>query len=349
MKLLQIMAGAPHGGAEAFFERLVRAFAARGVDQHVVIRENARRKALLAKGGVDAVEIPFGGWFDRRTVHALADLTESLAPDIALTWMNRATRAYARAMSGRTVRPVHIARLGGYYDLKYYRGCDYLIGNTKEIVTYLVGEGWPAGRATYMPNFVDATPAEAVARASLETPEDATLLVALGRLHENKAFDVLIEALAGLENHWLWLAGVGPLEARLREQAAAAGVLDRVRFLGWRDNVAALLAAADILVCPSRHEPLGNVVIEAWAHRVPVVACASQGPSQLIDDGVNGLLVPIDHADGLAAAISRIGEAGIAAGLVEAGEAAYRRDYSEAVVVDAYLDFFDIVRVTEVA
>ena len=55
--------------------------------------------------------------------------------------------------------------------------------------------------------------------------------------------------------------------------------------LGWRGDVPALLAAADLLVCPSRHEPLGNVVIEAWAPRTPVVAARSQGPGALIEDG----------------------------------------------------------------
>ena len=91
----------------------------------------------------------------------------------------------------------------------------------------------------------------------------------------------------------------------------ALGIAERVRFLGWRDDVPALLAAADILVCPSRHEPLGNVVIEAWAAGVPVVATASDGPAGLIDDGESGLLVPLPGrpgggAAGLAAAIERL-------------------------------------------
>src|SRR3546814_2771750 len=65
---------------------------------------------------------------------------------------------------------------------------------------------------------------------------------------------------------WLWLAGEGPRRRALMQQAARLGLGDRVRFLGWRDDVAALLRAADVFLCPSRHEPLGNVVIEAWAH-----------------------------------------------------------------------------------
>src|SRR3546814_11074829 len=96
---------------------------------------------------------------------------------------------------------------------------------------------------------------------------------------------------------WLWLAGEGPRRRALMQQAARLGLGDRVRFLGWRDDVAALLRAADVFLCPSRHEPPGNVVIEAWAHGTPVVAAASQGPRPLIEDGTTGLLVALDDAD----------------------------------------------------
>ena len=89
----------------------------------------------------------------------------------------------------------------------------------------------------------------------------------------------------------------------LEKAAGALGVADRVRFLGWRADPSALYRAADVCVFPSRYEPLGNVVIQAWAHGLPVVAAASQGPAALIEDGADGLLVPIDDADALAAAV----------------------------------------------
>jgi len=349
MRVLQAMAGARRGGAEEFFMRLTRAFATRGVDQKVVIRSHADRRATFARDKVVAEELPFGGWFDRRTVPELASLMDRFRPDIVLSWMNRATRAVARARSSYSGRLIHVARLGGYYDLKYYAGCDHLVGNTPDIVAHITGQGWPAERAHYLPNFVDAVPAPPIARAVLDTPQDATLLLALGRLHRNKAFDVLIDALVDLPDHWLWLAGSGPEEGALQSRAAAAGVVERIRFLGWRDDIAALLAAADILVCPSRHEPLGNVVIEGWAHRVPVVACASQGPSQLITDGVDGLLVPINDARSLAVALRQVGDQELASALTSAGEAAYRQDYTEDAVVDRYLKFFQSMTAREVA
>lgn len=341
MRLLQAIAGGAHGGAEAFFERLAIAFARTELDQRVLIRSNAARRTKLAENGVDVVGLGFGGLLDFATGRAVARKIEEFDPDVVLTWMNRATRFCPHA---RVRSFVHVARLGGYYNLKYYRGCDHLVGNTKDIVRYLVDQGWPKYRAHYLPNFVDARPMSPESRAVQETPDDATLLLALGRLHENKAFDVLLDALEGLPNAWLWIAGEGPLRGELTAQAARLGITERVRFLGWRNNAAALLAAADILVCPSRHEPLGNVVIEGWAHRVPVVAARSAGPAALIRDGETGLLAPIDDAGALAGALARVdGDMGLRGALAAAGREAFDREFTEDAVVAAYLAFFDEV------
>ncbi|MGE5476649.1 MAG: glycosyltransferase, partial [Bacteroidales bacterium] len=178
-------------------------------------------------------------------------------------------------------------------------------------------------------------------RKTFSTPEGAPLLLALGRLHKNKAFDVLIKALARVPEAYLWLAGEGPLRAELELLAARLGVISRIRFLGWREDVASLFAAADLFVCPSRHEPLGNVVIEGWAQGIPVVACASEGPSQLIDDGIDGVLVPVDDDNALAAAINRlIADRPLAAHIGASGRAAYEDQFTEAAVVARYIDFF---------
>jgi glycosyltransferase involved in cell wall biosynthesis len=107
-----------------------------------------------------------------------------------------------------------------------------------------------------------------------------------------------------------------------------------------------LLAAVDILVCPSRHEPLGNVVLEAWAHRVPVVATASEGPRGLIKPGETGLLVPVEDADALAHAVAQlIGDTISRTALVDAGHAAYSADFSEPAVISAYSAFIQRVAV----
>lgn len=337
MRILQAMAGAPHGGAEIFFERLAAALTTKAeIEQQVLIGRDPARASRLRARGVTVQELWFGGALDLTTALWFRDAARRFAPEIVITWMNRATARCPRA-NGQFI---HIGRLGGYYDLKYYRHCDHLIGNTQGIVDYLVREGWPAARAHYLPNFVPAMPAEPVSRAELTTPEDAPLLLGLGRFHSNKAFDVLLHALAELPGTYLWLAGDGPLNRQLRRLAKRLDIADRVRFLGWRDDAAALLAAADILVCPSRTEPLGNVVLEAWAHTVPVVATASDGPSALIRDRANGILAPIDDPGALASALrDLIGNPDLCRELAAAGHEEYRGSYSESIVTARYVEF----------
>ena len=345
MRVMQCMAGARHGGAEAFFTRLVLALHRAGLDQRVLLRGEENRERQLADGGIAAVTLPFGGKLDIATRLGLRRELRSYKPDVVLSWMNRAT-SFCPKPAGRFV---HCARLGGYYDLKYYRTCDHLVGNTKGIVNYLAEHGWPEERAHYVPNFVSAAPVAPVSRRKLSTPDDVAVVLALGRLHQNKAFDVLIQAMRGLPDVYLWLAGQGPLEAELYNQAVHFGVAPRIRFLGWQEDPGPFYAAADVVACPSRAEPLGNVVLEAWARRRPTVAAAAAGPVELIRDGENGLLAPIDDAEALAAAINRVlvsRETALA--LAQAGHNDYLADYSEAVVVQRYLDFFAKVAGNEV-
>ncbi len=339
IRLLQAMAGAEHGGAEAFFERLALALQKAGaVEQKVVIRANARRAAHLRAGGVDVAELPFGGALDLRTRLGFRWAVRRFQPQVVLTWMNRATRFCPRGPF------VHVGRLGGYYDLKYYRRCGHLIGNTPDIRDWILGQGWPENRVHYLPNFAAETKATPARREAFSTPAHTPVILALGRLHDNKAFDVLIEAMHKVPDAYLWLAGEGPRRAELEARASHLGLMPRVRFLGWRDDVASLYAAADLFVCPSRHEPLGNVVIEAWAQGVPVVAAASQGPRQLIADGADGVLVPVDDAAALAAAIGRLlADHEAAAAIGAAGRRAFEARFTEAAVVDAYRAFLETV------
>jgi len=340
MRLLQAMAGAAAGGAEAFFERLALAFHRAGVEQRVAIRRDPKRAARLRAGGVEPIELPFGGWFDFTTRPALKRAIADFRPQVVLTWMNRAS---ATCPASTDAAPfLQVGRLGGYYDLKYYKHCRHLIANTEDIRRHLIEKGWPADRAHYLPNFVDATRATPIRRAELQTASDTFTILALGRLHANKGFDTLLRAFAGLPRSMLWLAGAGPEEAALKSLARELGVLERVRFLGWREDVAALLGACDVLVSSSRHEPLGNVVIEAWAQTKPVIATMSAGPAALIRDGETGLLAPVDDPPALAGRIRQaMNDPELRRRLAQAGHLAYEASFTEQAVVGQYRQFFD--------
>jgi glycosyltransferase involved in cell wall biosynthesis len=278
---------------------------------------------------------------DFRTRPALKREIAGFRPDVILSWMSRASWATPASPGSYTL----IGRLGGYYNLKYYRHCDYLVGNTADIVDYVISEGFDRDRVVRLPNFVHPPANPPLTRVGLDTPLDAPLLLAMGRLHENKAFDVLLRALADVSGAWLWIAGEGPERGTLQVLARDLGIADRVRFLGWRDDSDALMRAADLFICPSRHEPLGNVVLEAWAAEKPVIAAAAAGPGELLGNDERGVLVPVDQPAELARAILDLfANPEKALSLAAAGRAAYEREFTEAAVTAQYLAFFEKVR-----
>ena len=331
MRVLQVMAGAPHGGAETCFVDTVLALHRAGFEQKVVIRRDAARTALLKRGGVEAIELPFGPrWIDLKTRSSLRRITDSFKPDIAMAWMKRAASFLRRGDH------VGVGWLGGFYDLKYYRHCDHLAAMSPDMRDHVVREGWPADRAHILRAYAPGGEGHRIAR------DDRPLLLALGRLHEAKAFDVLIDAVAAVPEVQLWIAGEGELRGALESQIARLGLGDRVRLLGWRNDRLDLLATADLCVFPSRYEPFGIVSIEAWAAGVPLVATRSAGPGALIEDGSDGLLVPIDDAPALTAAIRRVfGDADLKARLVANGRRRYEAEFTEAAVVASYKALFE--------
>jgi glycosyltransferase involved in cell wall biosynthesis len=323
MKALQLLGSAKDGGAETYFLSLVEALQADGLPQACVLRAHPGREQRLAGLDMPVRTAPFGGPFDWSTRGRIASFARTEGAGALIAWMNRAARFAPKGPWGR------IGRLGGYYGLKYYRGFDHLVANTRDIEAWIVRQGWPADRVRYIPNFAAPGNAAAADRAAMDTPADAPLLLGLGRLHVNKGHDVSLRALARLPGAYLWIAGSGPLEDELKALAEQLGLTDRVRFLGWRDDASSLYRAADLCLFPSRFEPLGNVVIQAWAHGLPVVAAASQGPKDLIQTEENGLLVAIDDDAALAAAAARlIANPDLGARLAQAGAARLAAEFS---------------------
>jgi len=341
MRVLQVMAGAEYGGAEEFFTRLTIALHKTDIEQRVFIRQNNARSEHLINNGVEPIQLKFGGKFDFRTPWALKGYVKKFKPDIIFSWMNRAT-----SMCPTEGSFIHVGRLGGYYNLKYYQNCNHLVANTKDIATYLINNGWDKDKVHYLPNFVNERRTQPMDRKKFFTPNNVPLILAMGRLHKNKAFDVLLEAIARIPNIYLWLAGDGPLREDLEAQAEKLGIKPRTRFLGWRNDPEKLFAAADLFICPSRHEPLGNVVVESWAQGVAVIAANSLGPKDLIRHGENGILFPVDDIRGLADSIRYlIDNPEVIERITTQAIEDYKNNFTEKIVVEEYLNFFERVAI----
>jgi glycosyltransferase involved in cell wall biosynthesis len=336
MSLAHTLGSAVNGGAEAYFVSLTGAFWRAGITQVAAIRAHTDRENELKGYGMPTRVLPFGKHFDFTTPAAIAAFAREHDARIILAWMNRAAKATPAGPWKR------IGRLGGYYKLKNYRGFDALVGNTQDIVDWMVREGWPKERAHYIPNFAGRGHGQKLDRATLDTPRDAPLLLGMGRLHQSKAHDVSLKALQRLPEAYLWIAGDGPDEASLKSAAIDLGVADRVRFLGWRNDAPALYRTADVCVFPSRFEPLGNVVIQSWAHGLPVIAARAAGPGALIRDGEDGFLIEIDDSEALAAKTQLLlADKALTAKFVANGARRVETEFSESAVVAQWRTLFD--------
>lgn len=335
MNILHTIAGGPVGGAERFFVDLAIAFRNEGHTTSAVMRPNEARGHLLDEAGVPHVDVPFSRWLDVRTPRAIQTAAQEINADIVMSWMGRAARATPKGPYAR------VARHGGYYNHKSFRGFDAQICNTPDLVRYLTEGGFDPSTVHFIPNFTPVDPRPALPRSKFDTPEDALLLLSMGRLHDAKAFDVTLDALAATPGAYLWIAGAGPLEAELKKQASDLGIASRVRWLGWRDDPGRLLRTADICVFPSRVEPFGNVIIAAWAHGTPVVTANATGPEWLVRNEEDALLVPRDNAPAVADAIARlVQDDQLTQKMIAAGAERVVQEFSQSVCVERYLSVF---------
>lgn len=337
MRILHAIAGAAAGGAETFCLDAIAALGEAGVEQKVLCRPHPRTVEQLSRFAVPfepyafspAARLIGGPAFVRREA-------ERWRADVVHAWMSRAASFVPAAMPCPA-----IGWLGGYYNLKYFATSDYLIGVTPRIREYLVAHGVAPDRAFVCHTFGTLPDAPAVGRDALGVPDGALLMLALSRLHAKKGIDTAIQALGFLPDAHLCLAGEGPGRREYEALAHRLGVSPRVHFLGWRSDRKALLDACDICILPSRYEPFGTVIAEAWAMRRPLVAALADGARQYVRDNDNGAVFPIDDPEALARRVAQIaGDPAFAARLVENGYRDYRENFSREVVMARLLGIY---------
>lgn len=149
-------------------------------------------------------------------------------------------------------------------------------------------------------------------RADLGIPEDALVLGTVGRLSEQKAHHVLLDAAARVlptrPRAWILIAGDGDRMPALRAQADALGIAARVVFAGHRADVPAVLGAFDVFCISSHYEGTPLALFEAMASGKAIVSTAVDGCREVLEDGSTGLLVPPRDPEALAAALARVAD-----------------------------------------
>lgn len=189
------------------------------------------------------------------------------------------------------------------------RGSDAFVAVSAEDRRKMIEiEGIDAADTVVVPNGISDLPAPSGrnVRAELGLPPGRPLALALGRLERQKGFDVLIEAARRMPDVTVVIAGEGDERDSLEDLLRRHGLGDRVRLLGFRSDVPDLLAAADVVVFPSRFEGSPLSVIECMATGAAIVATRVGGVPELVDDGAHALLVPPENPAELVEAVLRV-------------------------------------------
>lgn len=323
------------GGAERFFVHLINGLAQAGVEQKIIIRPERGWKSEIDPS-IEVIESHYRTVSLDRVLLPLRvrRLIRQWKPDAVLGWMPKGAKLVPNEPA-----PLKLVRLGDYPEtLEKFRNIDVVVCNTPGIAAHVKKLDWTRDVAV-ISNFTDLHKVKPLDRALLDTPANAFLISSMGRFVPRKGFDAILRSLPKLPNVYFWAIGGGEQEANLRMLADELGVADRVRFAGWQSDPRPYVATSDAFVAASSHEPLGNVILEAWAQQVPVVSTRSEGPSWFMTDGGDGLMVDIGDADAIASAVRQLqSDPALAARLVTGGSATLEAKFSRDGVVRAYMD-----------
>jgi len=315
--------------------------------------------AELEAAGVPVTPIAKRHKVDPLALARLIALLRSKRFDILQTWIF-AANTYGRIAAGRAKVPVVVTaemavdlwkgRAQLAIDRVLARSTDRVVGNSLAVVDFYRKAGVPEDRLACIPSGIadEEPPAvdPAAVRAEFGIAPGAPLALFAGRLAPQKGVGDLLSALDVLQNVRpdvrTLIAGDGPLRGELEETARSYHLAEFVRFLGHRDDVPRLLAAADLLVLPSAYEGLPNVVLEAMRFRKPVVATAAPGTTEVVADGVTGLLVPLRSPTALAQAIrTLVDDPWLAQRLGKAGRARVEAEFHADAMVARFADLYE--------
>ena len=211
-----------------------------------------------------------------------------------------------------------------------------------------IEEGVWESRITVIPNAVKPLDTSSLNRAAIRKGlglnEDDVFLLSIGRLTYQKGHEFLVQAMSKVRSRFpnakAGICGDGPLRLPLQAQIVEASLSGQVQLLGAWEDISPLLASAEIFILPSRWEGLSRALMEAMAAGLPVIATQVDGIKDLINDGVNGLLIPAEDAEALGNSILQlIDDTEMRNRIGAAGQAHVLQNHSVDDMCKKYYDF----------
>lgn len=323
IRVLMLITDLDIGGSPSDLYRLATALNGSEFDVRVAcLSPPGQVSEMLDRAGIPTFACNAAGPWDIRALWRLARLIQSQRPHLVHAALFHASIAacviapLAGVPSRRIITEIKTVEVERLWHLTVgglaCRMCRCVVGNSRAVVDHLRRRAHiPRSLLRTIPGGVDVarfTDVDPVERSSLGVPNDAPLLLWVGRLDPVKGLDDLVDALVLLDDPriHLVLCGDGPHESALQSRIARQGLTERVRFLGRRMDIPNLLASSDVFVFPSLTEGLPNALLEAMAAGLPIVTTDVPGCRDLIADGRTGLLVSPCRPRELAEAVQRL-------------------------------------------
>jgi len=311
--------------------------------------------------GVELITIDDYGPLDWKIVGRVRQACDALEPRI---WHAHDYKSNLVGLLARRSRPMQLVStvhgwvqrtwktpLYYFIDRLCLRRYDQVICVSRDLQDKCIELGVAPERCWYVPNGIDTEMfsrrrVQANLRTELGTPTETLVVGAVGRLSAEKGFRSLLGVVRSLADRGqdceLWIVGEGPDRSVLETRIVEMGLGDRVRLLGHRSDMVDVYGAMDLFVLSSLREGFPNVLLEAMAMELPVVATSVAGVPDLIRDGSTGILVQAGNIAGLREGLEKmLADGGLRQRLGKGARAEVERDFSFTVRMDKVMEIYD--------
>jgi glycosyltransferase involved in cell wall biosynthesis len=359
IKLLLFIPTLDRSGAEKQFSLLATRLPRDEFDVHAVtLTRSGPYESVLRDAGVRLSNLKKRMRVDPVALWRLKSLLDAEQPDILHSWIF-AANAYGRLVTGRGPRPKVVvsercvdswkSAWQLWLDRKQIGRTTRLVGNSASVAEFYKGLGVPSGKITVIPNGIEIPDAPPPDRdrvlGELQIPAGSRVIGFVGRLARQKRVKDLIWAMQLLQQLtdrvYLLLVGEGPERNDLIALARHVGCEHLIRFAGYREDAAKLIALCQVFWLGSEFEGMSNSVMEAMAAGVPVVATDIPPNRELVVDGETGFLVRVGDSVGMAQFTDRIlADPSLGQRLGAAGRERMRSQFSIERMVAAHADLY---------
>lgn len=328
MHIVNAMFGKGLGGIEQALVDYCEALKISGHKVTAIISPKAKIKAALVPLGVNIIEVKnFSAW-DIFAKLYLKKIIRQLTPDAIICHGNRAASLVcsssfvvssknADSQSIKIAKSPYLIGVTHNYSIQRLIGLDAIFATTEALKSKVIAAGQSENKVFKLPNMVRVVQEEIengkeqnTSSSPIASHPSPLKIGTMGRFVPKKGFDVFIRAIAefkktGIEFQAV-IGGSGAEEANLKKLANELGLASCLTFIGWVKDKEKFFVDIDIFVLPSIHEPFGIILLEAFAHKKPVIVTDSEGPGEIAENESDAIIVPINDSKALSAGIARL-------------------------------------------